>query len=204
MKDFHGRKLDYAEKTVVITTIPFAVDGKPDPDGHCEWIVNGPTKARVVLTPGYPAPVPKPAMRKMTIRQTPDMGVGLFATQDIKMDELIFGERPILAARATRRAVGGLNLKEASDQQSFNEELLRDALGRMTSADRNTFLRLRNSHTTDGSGALGEIVRTTSFGLDGLFDGPEEKNDGSNSYTGVLKIGSYINHRYVHTPSIAT
>ena len=202
--------MDHEEDTVVVTTIPLPSDDQDrDPDGHCQWVVRGPTKAKVVLAPGYPAPVPKPAERKITVRQTVDMGVGLFATKDIEMGELIFGERPILAMCSAIGRFDRPNFRQARDQKSSNalamaefEQLLQGVLERLNSADRKTFLRMKNTHKKDGSGPLLGIVRTNGFALEGLYDGPEEKKDNSNLYSGVLKIGSYINHRCALTTAI--
>ena len=206
--EFDASKVDYGEHSLVVTTVPQPPnDFDLDPDGHCQWIVNGPTKNKVVLAPGYPAAVPKPSERKITIRKTENMGVGLVATKDLEMGELIFAERPILAMPAGIRRLSRPKSEEATDQKSEValamlewEQMLRDVVDRMPPVDRNVFLRLRNSHKEDGSGPLSGVVRTNGFSLDGIFDGPEEEKDKSNTYTGVLKIGSYINHRYVMPP----
>ena len=86
---------------MLFTTIPSATASGPrDPDGHSEWIVYGPTKAKVFNTPGFPKPVPKPegTLPAYIIKNTPDMGLGVFATRDIMMGELIFAERQLLVS----------------------------------------------------------------------------------------------------------
>ena len=183
--------------------------GPLDPDGHSEWIVHGPTKAKVINAPGYPQPVPKPKASYGTelayvIKSTSDMGLGVFATRDIKIDELIFAERPLLVS--PRSNVGAppqleehyeLKTQMASVTMEW-EKTLEVAVGRMETEDRNAFMELANSHKGDGSGPILGIIRTNGIKLgSNIFDGPEMCADGHNAYGGVMKIGSRINHRYV-------
>ena len=196
---------------LVFTTIPTKMfTGPRDPDGHSEWIVHGPTKAKVINAPGYPQPVPKSKASYGTqsayiIKSTPDMGLGVFATRDIKLGELIFAERPLLVSP---RSTVGLSL---ANTQHYNlktqmailmmewEKTLEVAVGRMEPEDRNAFMELANSHKDDGSGPILGIIRTNGFRVgSNIFDGPEIRADGNNAYSGVIKIGSRINHRYVY------
>jgi len=71
-----------------MATIPTRFVGMPpDPDGHSEWIVRGPTKDKVTNAPGYPQPVPKHP-RSIAVKSTPTMGKGVFATRDIQMGKI--------------------------------------------------------------------------------------------------------------------
>ena len=194
------------ETRILFTTIPSCpLTGPSDPDGHSEWIVREPTKAKVINAPGYPKPVPKPKGTKPAyiIKPTPDKGLGVFATRNITMGELIFAERPLLAIPSAIPSTGNNSMMHHYDLKTQMaimkmewEKLLEVALGRMKPGDKNAFMDLANSHKEDGSGPILGIVRTNGFCL-GIFDGPERRADGSNVYSGVIKIGSRINHRYV-------
>ena len=83
---------------MVTTTIPSkTITGPLDPDVHSEWIVHGPTKDKVIRvnTPGYPPVSAKTqsiiwhTIRVLLvgyiIKPTPDMGLGVFATRDIRV-----------------------------------------------------------------------------------------------------------------------
>jgi SET domain len=193
-----------------MTTIPIKTfTGPLDPDGHSEWIVNGPTKAKVINAPGYPQPVPKPkasygAQPAYVIKPTPDMGLGVFATRDIKMGELIFAERPLLvtpcAIMGTSENEYNLKTQKAILMMEW-EKTLEIAVDRMEAEDKNAFMELANSHKDDGSGPILGITRTNGFRVgSNIFDGSEMREDGHNAYSGVIKIGSRINHRYCVLP----
>ncbi|PPR03555.1 hypothetical protein CVT26_006097 [Gymnopilus dilepis] len=205
-----ARKLDHDDSTILITTIPSPPDGfDKDPDGHCQWVVRGPTRAKVINTPGYPSPVPKPEENKVTIMQTQaitqrNMGLGVVATKDIQMGELIFAERPMLMTpRAVVRLASQGGPKSRDKKSSLRmaliewEKLLQEAVDRMEPLDRSLVLRLPNSHRNDGSGMILGAVRTNGFAVEEIFDGPEKKSDESNIYAALLRYGSMINHNCV-------
>ena len=188
-----------------IPSKPFT--GPLDPDGHSEWIVYGPTKAKVINAPGYPQPVPKPkgTQPAYIIKPSPNMGLGVFATRDIKMGELIFAERPLLVSPRSNIGVnvGSLEQYDWKTQIAIAmmewEKTLEIAVGRMEPEDRKAFMELANSHKEDGSGPILGIIRTNGFMVGGdIYDGPEKRADGHNAYSAVVKIGSRINHRYVN------
>lgn len=82
------------EKATWYSTPPFH---QASQDGNTEWLVEGLTKRKVLEILAFPQRVPKPTgSPAYTIRQTPDMGLGLFATRNIKVGELILAERPML------------------------------------------------------------------------------------------------------------
>jgi hypothetical protein len=205
-----GKKIDHTADVLVMTTIPYRARGAPrDPDGYSEWIVHGPTKAKVINSPGYPQPLPKPKASDgiqpaYVIKPTPNMGLGVFATRDIKMDELIFAERPLLVSPRSNTGFSIENLQQYDLKTQMAiammewEKTLEAAVGRMESAARKAFMELANSHKHDGSGPILGIIRTNGFRVGGnIFDGPVKREDGYNAYSGVIKIGSRINHRYV-------
>lgn len=206
-------KTDHPEDLLLMTTIPpRTVEGPDDPDGHSEWIVLGPTKAKVVNHPAYPQPVPKrtpvegdsdgPAYE---IKDTPDtaMGKGMFATRDIRVGELIFSERPLLVSPRNIGVLGALHIpaEQENDMRTVQavamyewEKQLEVAVGRMTEENQKAFRELMNNHKEDGSGPLLGIVRTNGYSIEEFYDG-EERTDVS-AYGAVLKLGSRINHRF--------
>ena len=205
-----ANKIDHLSSFLLITTVPSEMfTDQPDPDGRSEWIVHGPTEAKIINTPGFPKPVPKPKTSNgiqpaYIVKSTPDMGLGVFATRDIKMNELIFAERPLLVSPRNINNYTALNVRHYDFTKTRMEILLMEwekmlevAVGRMEPEDRKAFMELTNIHKEDGSGPIHGIIRTNGFGVNKIFDGPNIRADGSNGYGGVIKIGSPINHRYM-------
>jgi len=202
--EMNSNTTNYAENTMVYTTIP---PNEGDGDGNTEWIVQGPTKQKVVGAPGFPSPVPKVlGPPSYVIRPTPDMGLGCFATRAIQVGDLVFAERPLLVSPR------GLKLPDMDDESLIQqygiqkyqmialaeyEKVLEVAVGRMSDDNRKAFMALANNHQEDGSGPILGIIRTNGYGTSGLFDGPKVLPDQTNVYSAVLKVGSRINHRYM-------
>ncbi|KXN91923.1 SET domain-containing protein 5 [Leucoagaricus sp. SymC.cos] len=185
---------------LIVTTIPMVYIGEPlDADGHSEWIVQGPTKAKVLNAPGYPSPVPKPSgHRAYEIKETEKTGMGVFAKRDIKRGELIFAERPLLVSPSNIAHMTD-SLPSGYDMRTMQliimhewEKKLEFALSRMTPENQEAFKALANNHKEDGSGPLLGICRTNAYGIEELYDG-DERNVAT-SYAAVLKTGSRINH----------
>ncbi|KAJ3515324.1 hypothetical protein NLJ89_g1835 [Agrocybe chaxingu] len=198
-------KTHYGEEVVGTTTIPPRfLDGPPDPDGHSEWLFWGPTKVKVVGLPGYPRPIPKPTHPNMcVVRSTPDKGLGVFATRDIKVGELIFSERPLLVVPTGIRAMSPIP-KHYSQEKKLQiamfqqEKSVEPAVDRMDEAQKKAFMALANSHKEDGSGPLYGIIRTNGIGLGNLGDGPKppagQYYPPQFMYTAICELGSRINH----------
>jgi len=186
-------KTDVDENLILFTTIPQPSDG----DGSSEWIVNGPTKAKVLKAPGYPARIPKPHRPDLyEVRSTPDMGFGVFAKYDIKRGDLIFSERPLLVSPMSLGSLSEIPSHYTPSQVKQvvmfqNEQLVETAVGRMTEQNRANYKSLHNSHQEDGSGPLLGIMRTNGYGVEALYDGSNEKF----IYTAINNVGSRINHR---------
>lgn len=192
---------------LVITTIPRSAPHARDPDGHSEWIVYEPTTAKILNAPGYPRPTPKPRRPDMfVVKSTPNKGLGIFATCDIGVNELIFSERPLLVHPI---ALGCPDYYPSGFTQAMKqqiilmnyERLIERAVGRMSPEDQECFKSLANCHAQDGSGPLFGICRTNGFGFGYLADGPDPPPDQETAmsarYSAVCKLGSRINHRYV-------
>ncbi|KAF8800127.1 SET domain-containing protein [Phlegmacium glaucopus] len=189
------------EDPTLFTTIPGRYrNGDDDPDGHSEWMLRTGTKEKVTRAPGYPQPIPKTSQINYVIKTVPDMGMGMFATRDIEIGELIFSERPLLVIpevlitsvateeHYTEAQIQKIMLIEA-------EKMLEIAFGRMNDKDKKAYMGLMNSHQDDGSGPLMGILRTNRYGLDGLADGPDgAKVTSRMRYSAVCDKGSRINH----------
>jgi hypothetical protein len=192
-KELDAMKTDVDATHLLFTTIPQPSDG----DGSSEWIVNGPTKAKVLKAPGYPARIPKPPRPDLyEIRSTTHMGFGVFAKHDIKRGDLIFSERPLLVSPMGLRSLSEIPSHYTSAQVKQvvmfeNEQLLETAVGRMTEQNRAKYKSLHNSHQGDGSGPLLGIMRTNGYGVEALYDGLEKEL----LYTVIVNVGSRINHR---------
>jgi len=200
--------VNIVENMFVNLTIPGRNAGAPrDPDGHSEWLLMAKaTKDKVLNAPGYPRPIPKPRRPDMfVVKSTPNIGLGVFATCDISVNELIFSERPLLVQSVPSSMTGNFpnNFSQASMKQQFSirwiEMLLQNAVGRMSPEDYQSFMSLANCHTKDGSGPLFGICRTNGFGLAYLYDGPDTPpGEGTSKvkaeYSAVCKIASRINH----------
>ncbi|KAF8816542.1 SET domain-containing protein [Phlegmacium glaucopus] len=193
-------KVDFEDKnTLLMTTIPQSyIDGPNDPDGHSEWMVKASTKLKVITAPGYPKSTPKPRMPNIcTVKETPNMGFGLFATADIGPNELIFSERPLIVYP---KSIMGVTLDELNQYSRLDwkkialhewERKLEYLVGRMNDDDQKAYRSLWNSHTEDGSGPLLGIARTNGYSIS-LHDGPVKTT--TNTYAAVGKLASRINH----------
>ncbi|KAF9538634.1 SET domain-containing protein [Agrocybe pediades] len=222
-KDYEVSKVAYTEidptmfatnpDQVVVTTIPRTYLDKPfDPDGHSVWIVLGPTKGKVVGRPGYLKGLPKPSgPPAYEVKTVPNMGMGIFATRDIAVGELVFAERPLLVAPLDLSPMAGksaIKLRDKYTPDEFKQILMLEcekhldfALAVMLPENRQAYLALANDHKEDGSGPLLGILRTNGYMIKNLFDGPNVDEWQSNVYTGITNVGSRINHSY--KPNIA-
>ncbi|KAF7289372.1 SET domain-containing protein [Mycena indigotica] len=157
--------------------------------------------SKEVLTkmPGYPQPlrtVSKPTFR---VGEAGSKGLGLFAARALGQGELIIDERPLLiSVRGVPVAVPIWYSQEQTTKYQLNlkefEKYLEVVLKEMRPADRDAFMSLANSHTTDGSGPIAGRIRTNSIGLDGLcpdMSGPMAQ------YSSVPHFISRMNNRHV-------
>ncbi|KAF9546662.1 SET domain-containing protein [Agrocybe pediades] len=195
----NGVYKDHFVNGFVFTTIP----PKRDPAGNnTELLLHGPTKKKVLSTPGFLKPIPIPTGPvSYALRSTPDMGFGCFATRAIKAGDVIFAERPLLLVPMGMHVPNRAQIYEryGTHQGALValaewEKMLEVAIARMTEENRNAFMALANNHQEDGSGPIAGIVRTNGYMTDEIFDGPMKLPNNLNTYSAILKIGSRINH----------
>jgi len=130
-------------------------------------------------------------------KNTPNMGVGLFAKRNFKVNEIVFYERPllILPMGMTISFPESLSEEEAIKLHDAKfEETLQQTLNSMPKEDADAFMSLSNCHP-NGPQLFG-IVRTNAFGTGTDI---EETNflEGNAPYAVIGKIASRINHRCV-------
>lgn len=163
-------KLDYGDQEDVMTRLPFRFDGNDDDDGTTECMITGYLKRKMLSTPGWGAPIPRPAEPTYRIMDSPGQGLGMYAIRDIAAGDLILAERPFLitpvAFKSRSMTHMGRQLSMAEIQQvTLNdaEKVLEVLVGRMTPEDKRSFMSLRNSHEQDGSGPILGRIRTNGF-----------------------------------------
>ena len=132
------------------------------------------------------------------------MGMGMFATRDIDLGDIIFSERPLLVVPEVMEAPGAVIDKSYTKKQVQkimlvqSEKMLEIAFNRMNDQDKKRYMGLINDHKEDGSGPLMGILRTNRYGLDNnLVDGPNGASvTALMRYSAVCDKGSRINHRH--------
>lgn len=167
------------------------------PNSWTECILRGFTKRTILSTPGYPQPLIKPPTSCYRIGPS-ENGLGMFATRDIFIGDLIVAERPLMVTPRGLRLPTSIGFpadftaEQRRQAAIFEwEKLLQASFDRMEPENQAAFMALANSHLEDGSGPVLGVIRTNGFEVAGLDDPIPE-----GEYTGVCKIISRVNHRY--------
>jgi hypothetical protein len=174
-----------------------------DPDGHAFWVTSPSTRAKYYAQ-NWPKPLPKIPVKYVVKEVGGDMGIGVFATQDIKKFEPVFLERPylvypqqnrmividaLLARRLSPNQLFQLNLKK---MEEFYSPLVN---GLMDENSRQDFMSLANSHKHDGSGPTVGVVRTNGFAIQLGEKLPGLDKDFVSGYGAIGRVASRLNHR---------
>jgi hypothetical protein len=150
--------------------------------------------------PKYLSSIRKPPTEAYTIRHCTDekTGLGVFATRDIQAGDLIMNERPFLLVPKyleshliTGRRTVFSALKMQANRQGF-ESIFCPFFERISKEEQDEFWKLKNSYPEEEVGPYLGVVRTNNFEL--TFEDP---STGCNSYYGLYKAISRINHRCV-------
>ncbi|KAG5649876.1 hypothetical protein H0H81_001679 [Sphagnurus paluster] len=214
-KDYQPKKLDirghdcntvnYPSNMHVFTTLPSQPPGATLADNKDNWseclFRGGTEKQRILSTPGFPSPIPRP----------PRFGRGVFATCYIMAGELAMSERALLVVpRAISVSVPpcvDATLEQVTQAHLVeHEKLLEICVGRMLPENRAALFKLHDAHTEDGSGPILGRVRTNGFSISGAktegakAEGVMQRAD-DYGYTAVYNEMSYINHSC--TPNVA-
>jgi hypothetical protein len=128
--------------------------------------------------------MPTPNGDTYEVLPTPDMGIGMFASRDIKMGDLVLSERPLIVIPSSLRHI--LSPFADFDWDTF----IQPCFDRLSPENKAAYRALANSHTKDGSGPLYGVFLTNNFSF--------ELGEGGliNTYTCVYKELSRVNHRY--------
>jgi hypothetical protein len=175
----------YPDEVYVLVSVPPKNGSGTNPLGlneRAECMLRGGADMNAVFSvSNFPLPMPRPKEINYQILSTPTMGLGMFATRDLNIGDLILAERPLLfIPRVAHRQV--------QSQQTLNyDETIEPCFQRLTADNRAAYGELSNSHTSDGSGPLLGVARTNGCGV--------ELREGSR-YTAIYKEISRINHRY--------
>jgi hypothetical protein len=130
--------------------------------------------------------MPTPDENTYQILPTPNAGLGMFASRDIKMGDLIVAERPLIvlpvSPHPTIRAGG----------RDFDwDKFIEPCFERLSTENQEAYRALANAHPKDRIGPLYGVVLTNNFSLE-----VGEGEPPINSYIAVFKEISRVNHRY--------
>ncbi|KAF5376480.1 hypothetical protein D9615_008624 [Tricholomella constricta] len=204
VKAYDSRTVDYPEGGCIFTSLPSRNYGDTlaeHPDNWTECLLWGGKQKRDILsTPGFPSPIPRPPQTRHRIGPSL-FGIGMFATRDIKMGDLIMSERPLLASPIVIPPLipnfpegFELTLSQSLEAKMAEfEKCLENSLGRMLPENRAAFLALHNCHTEDGSGPIFGRIRTNGFGI---IQKTEKSGLEAGDYgcVGVFNAISRVNH----------
>ncbi|KAL0563104.1 hypothetical protein V5O48_018972, partial [Marasmius crinis-equi] len=86
---------------------PDSAASDDEPGWYTMCITNPIVKRKILSTPGYPQPLAQPPGRgkRHKITSSPTGGLGVFATVDMKLGDLVFSERAILMTSPAVRSV---------------------------------------------------------------------------------------------------
>ncbi|KAF5376403.1 hypothetical protein D9615_008618 [Tricholomella constricta] len=204
VKECDSRNMIYPDNARLCTTLPSQSFGDTLADNPDNWteclFLGGKQKREIVSTPGFPSPIPRPPQIRHRIKPS-RFGIGMFATRNIKMGDLIVSERPLLVSPSALpplipnfpKGFKPTFLQFTQGRMAEYEKTLEICLGRMLPENRAAFLALHNSHTEDGSGPIFGRIRTNGIGI----IEKTEKSDldaGDYGYSAVFNDISRINH----------
>ncbi|KAK1219027.1 hypothetical protein PQX77_018255 [Marasmius sp. AFHP31] len=186
-----------SENIIVFTAQPSVLlDATPEntPDWYTLCIVTPAAKRKILSTPGYPQPLNRPPLTRHKIMESPTSGIGMFATVDMELGDLVFSERALLMASPAITKPAYLPAHYTQDQAIQaalyeKERVLEQGFNTMSKESQDAYMKLHNCHLYDGSGPLLGIMRTNSFSMEYFYD---ERY--LFPYAGVFKDASRMNH----------
>ncbi|KZT40148.1 SET domain-containing protein [Sistotremastrum suecicum HHB10207 ss-3] len=169
---------------------PTLLSSKYLDDGWTECIIRLGTNNKIKQIEGFPMPLQRPKVAAYHIKETDDIGFGMFAARRLGISDLILNERPLVLGPLTVDPDNPINM----------EKYIKDALDRLPDALAAKYRALFDCHTGtecaegDGSGnsTLFGIFRTNAFRVDTLYD--SEPTDDNGLYCAVGENTSRINH----------
>ncbi|KAF8995773.1 hypothetical protein BDQ17DRAFT_1430162 [Cyathus striatus] len=179
--------------SVICTRIP----NSSDSNGFAQCLVTGTLKEKILSDPGFPR-APPCAVNPPVYRISPagSRGMGMFATHDIEVGDLIIAERPLVVIpgmptyRIDEITIPPLQGDRAA-RLALEGSILEFVVRSMDMDNKRAFLGLKNSHPMDPSFLCG-ILRTNTLLIDlgdvGFGIGREML------YNAVMKTISRVNH----------
>ncbi|KAJ8503549.1 hypothetical protein ONZ45_g10762 [Pleurotus djamor] len=178
-------------------------------DGQTECIFKSMDDKRLLVdVPGYPHPLPRePSMGGFVIKDINGRGMGMVATRDYALGDMIASERPLLICCVTGRtsvprpedpndpSYQSYLVKAKEESFAYIERMLEQAVERMDEPNRSQFLALSNCHTDEVSPPcppLMGIVRTNGFLIHFA------KGETEFPYSSVFNNLSRVNHSCSH------
>ncbi|KAG6835846.1 hypothetical protein H0H93_014011 [Arthromyces matolae] len=201
-----GDIADCSDEETMIMTIPSS-------DFKTVCLFHGNIQKRSFLSiPDFPAPLPQAPSphARYRITASTNHGLGMFATQDIALGDLVLVERLLLVVPQAIIVHNGdyFNNPDLTPSQrtaiqlSNVERLLTHTISRMQPQDRESFFELHNSHTEDGSGPIYGRVRTNgiAFSIDEKYRQPDDEgyyidDEWTFENSGMFLDISRVNHR---------
>jgi hypothetical protein len=183
-----GWTLKYSEHTFIHIVVP----SSNSPDGTADCLIWGLKDKRLI--PKYPSPIRKPPTQVYEIRNTadPKIGLGIFATRDIQVGDLIVCERPLLLIPRLLDSsviIKPPTLKNTSHREAY-ESIFCPFFERASKDKQDEFLKLANAYPEDG---IMGTFRTNNI----EHDIRASENQAGNMYAAVYKIVCRVNHRCV-------
>ncbi|KAH8096639.1 hypothetical protein BXZ70DRAFT_1066025 [Cristinia sonorae] len=170
---------DTKDLTLHLYTLPFPKGEQGDGGGGLtECLISDVLKHKILSVPGYGARVPKPAGTTYRVSEAAGKGLGVFATRDIQMGELIMAERPlmitpvVMPSRCTSELQGLSHNDFVQVKLHDAEKIFEWVVDRMTPENREALMALTNSHSLEGGGPIIGRVKTNGFGESEIVDGP--------------------------------
>ncbi|KAF7289379.1 SET domain-containing protein [Mycena indigotica] len=151
-------------------TVVLPVNAAPDEPVTVCFLWPG-SKEVLMKMPGYPQPLSRVSEPTFRVGGSGSKGLGLFAARALSQGELIIHERPLLiSVRGVPVAVPAMLDQEQTTKYRLKEleRHLEVVVKEMRPEDRDAFMSLANSHTTDGSGPIAGRIRTNCISLNGL------------------------------------
>ncbi|KAG6830778.1 hypothetical protein H0H87_007122 [Tephrocybe sp. NHM501043] len=189
--------VDPDNDSIVYTTLP-PKDTHTSTNNSNFWseclFPNGKQVRDILDAPGFPAPLPQPPLRYHIGPSA--HGLGMFATEDIKFNDLILAERPLMVYPVTMPLYylepQTAELGPAQERQKVLDAFemnLSKCVERMTPEAQAAFFALTNSRTKDGSHPITGIAQTNAFMIQTRLPGDEQ-----DCLSGVFATTSRVNH----------
>ncbi|KAK7680351.1 hypothetical protein QCA50_016591 [Cerrena zonata] len=106
------------------TMPPHNVDRPNEPETECMLRIG--MKEHILSIPGFPEPVPTSDPTRYVIKPVKGGGIGLVATMNIDVGELIVAERPLTLSTMTVPATGSSSVQQPTELQRMMIERLRE------------------------------------------------------------------------------